>query len=67
MMRSEISSHRTTGTSLIIVVRLHAFKTAAQLLSALAQKFQLRRKVRRARWRRAWYSTSIFADVDGIE
>ena len=40
-------SHRTTGTSLIIVVRLHAFKTAAQLLSALAQKFQLRRKARR--------------------
>ena len=36
-----ITSHRTTGTSLIIVVRLHAFKTAAQLLSALAQKFQL--------------------------
>ena len=43
-------SHRTTGTSLIIVVRLHAFKTAALLRSALAKMFQLRRKVRRARW-----------------
>ena len=49
-MRSVIRSHRTTGTSLIIVVRLHAFKTAAQFLSALAQKFQLRRKARRTRW-----------------
>ena len=49
-MRSVIISNRTTGTSLIIVVRLHAFKTAAQLLSALAQKFQLRRKARRSRW-----------------
>ena len=49
-MRSVIRSHRSTGTSLIIVVRLHAFKTAAQLLSALAQKFQLCRKATRARW-----------------
>ena len=49
-MRSVIRSHRTTWTSLIIVVRLHAFKTAAQFLSALAEKFQLRRKARRARW-----------------
>ena len=50
-MRSVIRSHRTTWTSLIIVVRLHAFKTAAQFLSALAEKFQLRRKARRARSR----------------
>jgi hypothetical protein len=44
MMRSAKSSLVTTGTSLIIVGRLHAFKTAAQFLSALAEKFQLRRK-----------------------
>ncbi len=49
-MRTVVASHRTTGTSLIIVVRLHAFKTTAQLLSALAQKFQLRRKARRVHW-----------------
>jgi hypothetical protein len=42
--------HRTTGTSLIIVVRLDAFKTAALLRSALAQMFQLHGKVRRSRW-----------------
>ena len=48
--RSVIRSHRTTGTSKIIVVRLHTFKTATQLLSTLTQKFQLRRKVRRTRW-----------------
>jgi hypothetical protein len=47
-MRSVIKSHRTTWTSLIIVVRLHAFKTASQFLSALSEKFQLRRKARRA-------------------
>jgi hypothetical protein len=34
-----------TGTSLIIVVRLHAFKTAAHFLSALAENFQLHRKL----------------------
>ena len=49
-MRSVIRSYRTTETSLIIVVRLHAFKTADQLLSALEQKFQLHRKARRDRW-----------------
>ena len=48
-MRSVITSHRTTGTLLIIVVRLHAFKTAAPFLSALANMFQLRRKARRVR------------------
>ena len=37
-------------TSLIIVGSLHAFKTAAQFLSALAEKFQFRRKTRPARW-----------------
>jgi hypothetical protein len=52
-MRSVIRSHRTTWTSLIIVVRLHAFKTAAQFLSALAEKFQLRRK---ARWAAGTFS-----------
>jgi hypothetical protein len=49
MVRSAKSSLVTTGTSLIIVGRLHAFKTAAQFLSALAEKFQLRRKSRPAR------------------
>jgi hypothetical protein len=37
-MRSVISSHRTTGTSLIIVVRLHAFKTAALNSSRLSRR-----------------------------
>ena len=50
MMRTVVTSHRTTGTSLIIVVILHVFKTTDQLLSALTQKFQLHRKARRARW-----------------
>ena len=49
-MRSVIRSHRKTGTSLIIVVRLHTFKTIAQFLSALAQKFQLLRKTSRDHW-----------------
>ena len=40
MMRSVRSSHWRTWTSLIIVVRLHAFKTAAQFLSALVEKFR---------------------------
>ena len=38
-MKSVIRSHRTIGTSLIIVVRIHSFKTDAQLLSTLAQMF----------------------------
>ena len=45
-----MSSYRATWTSLIIVVRLHAFKNGALLRSALAKTFQLHRKVRRARW-----------------
>jgi hypothetical protein len=49
-MRSVIISHATTGTSLIIVVRLHAFKNSVQFLSALAEKFQLHRKARRDLW-----------------
>ena len=49
-MRTVVVSHQTTGTSLIIVVRLHVFKTAAQLLSALEEKFQLHRKARRVNW-----------------
>ena len=40
----------TTGTSLIIVGRLHAFKTTVQFLSALAEKFQVRRKARPDHW-----------------
>ena len=50
MMRTVRSTHRTTGTSLIIVVRLHSFKTIDQLLSALVEKFQLHRKARRVHW-----------------
>ena len=49
-MRTVISSHRTTGTSLIIVVRLHTFKTAALLRSVLAKTFHLHRMVRMVRW-----------------
>ena len=49
-MRSVIRSHRTTGTSLIIVVRIHEFKTASELLSALTKKFQLHRKTSRDHW-----------------
>ncbi len=45
-----MSSHRATWTSLIIVVRLHAFKNDDLFLSVLAKTFQLHRKVRRARW-----------------
>jgi hypothetical protein len=37
-------------TSLIIVVRLYAFKNGALLRSALAKTFQLHRKVRWTRW-----------------
>jgi hypothetical protein len=47
MMRSAKSSLVTTGSSLIIVARLHAFKTDVRFLSALSEKFQLRRKATR--------------------
>ena len=47
VMRTVRNSHRTTGTLLIIVVRVHTFKTVVLLSSALAKTFQLRRKVRR--------------------
>jgi hypothetical protein len=51
MTRSGRSSHGRTGISLIIVVRLHVLKTVVQFLSTLLEKFQVRRKVRRDRWR----------------
>ncbi len=50
MIRTVRNSHRTTGTSLIIVVRLYIFKTVVLLCSILTQMFQLHRKVRRTRW-----------------
>jgi hypothetical protein len=46
MMRTVTSSHRTTGTLLIIVVRMHTFQTTALLRSALVKTFQLHRKVK---------------------
>ncbi len=41
------NSHGRTGTSLIIVVRLHSFETDSRFLSVLAEKFRLHRKTRR--------------------
>ena len=46
----ENCGNQSSDNSLIIVVRLHVFKSTVQLLSVLLQKFQLHRKASRVRW-----------------